>query len=191
MLDKADERGVTGLMCACMNNNYNEVKELLEKGSSINLQDNQGWTALIYAINFGYYDIAKLLCDYGADCARINKYGQNIAHCIKYSLDKNNEGFLKKLKMIFNYLDTDSKLSILWNMLYKYPEKIVLQMMIDIQKNDFEILYNKFFKDNFDDQSWQFIGMLFALNSKKQLNKLEAVFERIAKTLDLPAPQSP
>ncbi|MCG8568583.1 MAG: ankyrin repeat domain-containing protein, partial [Spirochaetes bacterium] len=46
---------------------YNIAKYLIENNADINLQDNQGNTALVYAIERGRHNIAMLLLENGAD----------------------------------------------------------------------------------------------------------------------------
>jgi len=46
---------------------YAEVKRLIESGADVNAQDNEGWTALMWASEAGYIKVAKLLIEEGAD----------------------------------------------------------------------------------------------------------------------------
>ena len=46
---------------------YAEVKRLIRQGAAINAQNNDGWTALILALDKENPEIAKLLIDAGAD----------------------------------------------------------------------------------------------------------------------------
>jgi ankyrin repeat protein len=53
------------LINASVKNNINKVKLLLErKDLNINLQNDNGWTALIIALEYDYIDIVKLLCNF-------------------------------------------------------------------------------------------------------------------------------
>lgn len=55
----------TPLMVASEENNYDEVKSLLERGADIHRTDVSGWTALHYAALKGNQRVAKLLLDAG------------------------------------------------------------------------------------------------------------------------------
>jgi ankyrin repeat-rich membrane spanning protein len=43
------------------------VKQLLEKGADVNVEDNNDWTALMWAAYKGHTGIVKALIDRGAD----------------------------------------------------------------------------------------------------------------------------
>ena len=55
------------LMEACIEGNLEEAERLLEQGADVNVKDNDGETALIWAAYRGYTDIAELLIDKEAD----------------------------------------------------------------------------------------------------------------------------
>jgi ankyrin repeat protein len=44
-----------------------DVKRLIEKGADVNAKDNEGITALMYAVAFEHPEMVKLLIDAGAD----------------------------------------------------------------------------------------------------------------------------
>ena len=62
-----EEEGRTSLMYAVIDKKDDIVKLLLEKGSSVNLQDDNGYTALHFASQNYSLDITKLLLDYNAE----------------------------------------------------------------------------------------------------------------------------
>lgn len=64
---KVNEKGETPLHQACINNNFNLVKRLVQSGHSINVRDNAGWTPLHEACNHDFYNIAEFLIENGAD----------------------------------------------------------------------------------------------------------------------------
>jgi len=76
MIKQEQEKLNGNLFEAVAENDAAKVKELLDAGTDINLQDTNGWTALMRATRAGYVKIAKLLLDYGADPNTRNKYGR-------------------------------------------------------------------------------------------------------------------
>ena len=52
---------------ACKENDYDKVKLLLKKGAEVDLQDVQGWSALMHASRNGHSQVANLLLEYNAD----------------------------------------------------------------------------------------------------------------------------
>jgi ankyrin repeat protein len=62
------ENDMTGLMIACLDNNYNQVVHQVETlKSNVNYQRRNGQTALMYAIYKNNLKIAKYLCENGAN----------------------------------------------------------------------------------------------------------------------------
>ena len=55
--------------------NTEQVRELLDAGADIDIQDKFGRTALMLSAAYGRADTVKLLLDAGADIDRSNKYG--------------------------------------------------------------------------------------------------------------------
>ncbi|XP_076353191.1 uncharacterized protein LOC143248591 isoform X2 [Tachypleus tridentatus] len=58
---KASQNGQTALMLAVSQNNVKVVEMLLEAGAEVNLQDNDGSTALMCAAEHGHRELVKLL----------------------------------------------------------------------------------------------------------------------------------
>ena len=74
--DEADVFGRTQLMKAAKSGNEWQIKRLLEAGADTNLKDNDGWTALMYAVRYNEgLECVELLLDAGADIKVINNYG--------------------------------------------------------------------------------------------------------------------
>lgn len=48
-------------------NDLHKIKKLIAQNVDINIRDEYGYTALIWACSYGYTDIAKALMDAGAD----------------------------------------------------------------------------------------------------------------------------
>lgn len=73
--DEADSFGRTLLMKAAQNGNNWEIKSLLASGADVNLKDNDGWTALMYAIRYQQnISIVETLINAGAKIKVKNKY---------------------------------------------------------------------------------------------------------------------
>ncbi|XP_003373344.1 ankyrin repeat-containing domain protein [Trichinella spiralis] len=60
---KATQHGQTALMLAVSQNKLESVKLLLEAGANVNLQDEDGSTALMCAAEHGHKDVVRLLLD--------------------------------------------------------------------------------------------------------------------------------
>ncbi len=74
--DEADLFGRTQLMKAAKSGNDWQIKRLLESGAKINLKDNDGWTALMYAVRYNEgLECVELLLNAGADIRVANNYG--------------------------------------------------------------------------------------------------------------------
>ena len=76
--DERDAAGRTLLMRAAKNGNEWELNKLLDSGANVNLKDNDGWTALMYAVRYseGLECVEKLISA-GADISAKNKYNSS------------------------------------------------------------------------------------------------------------------
>ncbi|EMP41002.1 Protein phosphatase 1 regulatory subunit 12B [Chelonia mydas] len=61
---------------ACIDENLDMVKFLVENGASVNQQDNEGWTPLHAVASCGYLNIAEYLLRHGANVAAVNSEGE-------------------------------------------------------------------------------------------------------------------
>ena len=61
---------------AAEKDNLPRVKKLIEEGANVNARNFDWWTALMYASEYGYTDIAKLLLEAGADVNARTKLGE-------------------------------------------------------------------------------------------------------------------
>ncbi|NWW88711.1 MYPT2 phosphatase, partial [Rhynochetos jubatus] len=61
---------------ACIDENLDMVKFLVENGASVNQQDNEGWTPLHAVASCGYLNIAEYLISHGANVAAVNSEGE-------------------------------------------------------------------------------------------------------------------
>lgn len=84
----------TQIIKAVNSNNYNLVKELLEKGADVNIQDERDRSLLMTAVYNNNYDISKLLIENKAD---INKQDDMKNNPFLYS---GAEGYLDILKLL-------------------------------------------------------------------------------------------
>lgn len=94
--DAKDKDGRTALMKAVKAGNDWEIRSLLKSGANVNLQDNEGWTAMMYACRYqNNLEIVNMLLQYKADTQICNNYGTNalsLAAC--YS---NNPAIVKRI----------------------------------------------------------------------------------------------
>lgn len=103
--DLADSDGKTLLMNAAKSGNDWEIKQLLDSNADVNKIDNEGWTALMYAVRFqDNVNIVNMLLKAGADVKIQNNFGNTalvIASCYN-----NNPQILNQL---LKYYDSSSK----------------------------------------------------------------------------------
>ena len=104
--DEKDLFGRTQLMKAAKSGNEWQIKRLLESGANINLKDNDGWTALMYAVRYNEgLECVELLLDAGADIKITNNYGLTaIALAASYN---NNPKILTRLLNIYSPSDKE------------------------------------------------------------------------------------
>ena len=73
-----DFNGRSLLMKAVKNGNDWEIRSLLESGADVNVKDNDGWSALMYAVRYqNNLEVVRLLLRNGADLTALNKYGSS------------------------------------------------------------------------------------------------------------------
>ena len=104
--DETDLFGRTQLMKAAKSGNEWQIKRLLDAGANINLKDNDGWTALMYAVRYNEgLECVELLLNAGADIRIANNYGLTaIALAASYN---NNPKILSKLLNIYSPSDKE------------------------------------------------------------------------------------
>lgn len=71
--------GRTPLMNAVLHDNHRMINLLLDYGVNLEIENNNGETALFYAIYGKSFDALQLLFSADSDIYHINKYGENIA----------------------------------------------------------------------------------------------------------------
>ncbi|KFO75946.1 Protein phosphatase 1 regulatory subunit 12B, partial [Cuculus canorus] len=75
-VDTTNVDGLTALHQACIDENLDMVKFLVENGANVNQQDNEGWTPLHAVASCGYLNIAEYLISHGANVAAVNSEGE-------------------------------------------------------------------------------------------------------------------
>lgn len=94
--DEKDNSGKTLLMKAAQAGNVDKIRQLLYSNANVNLKDNDGWTALMYAVRYSEsYECVEELLQAGADSTIRNNYGSS-AIILSACYNKNSK-ILKKL----------------------------------------------------------------------------------------------
>ena len=94
--DEKDNSGKTLLMKAAQAGNVEKIRQLLYSNANVNLKDNDGWTALMYAVRYSEsYECVEELLQAGADSTIRNNYGSS-AIILSACYNKNSK-ILKKL----------------------------------------------------------------------------------------------
>lgn len=79
---KNQDDGMTAFMYACHHGDLKIVKFYIDRGVNVNMQDNMGWTAALYAATSkdpNKSQVLKMLQDAGADFTIKNEFGQTVA----------------------------------------------------------------------------------------------------------------
>ncbi len=87
-------------MIASRNGHAEVVKILLENGAEVNLQNKNGWSALMMASQYGH---AEGLLEYGADMNLRNKDG------LSALMICNQQGYVKLTKIMQEYSSTSQQ----------------------------------------------------------------------------------
>ena len=80
-LNRVQKQGMTALMLAARRAKRPLVEWMVQHGAEVNRKDNRGWNALMFSVDSGYGDIARVLLDKGAKADHINHDGQRGASC--------------------------------------------------------------------------------------------------------------
>lgn len=74
------------------------ITYLINNGVNINCQDNEGWTPLHAVCSYGFFDVAKILVEKGADLS-IPNYDNELP----IDLIENSEEFTKFIKGFLSF----------------------------------------------------------------------------------------
>ncbi len=148
---------MTDLINACDYHNVDEVKFILENRDKINpnLQDNYGYTALIYASYKGYTEIVKLLLQYKNYSEKINPNLQNDCN-ITAIIYASYHSYTEIVKLLLNYENYSERININLQ-IYHITDKEIAKLSKD---------YNYFVK-NIDIFIPSYNILLFILISNK------------------------
>lgn len=122
--DECDKNGKTLLMLSIQSGNTEQIALLLESKANVNLQDNEGWTALMYCVRYqNDIDLLNKLLDYGANYQLKTNYGLSLLDlCVSYCDDldvikktlslyeKNSEEVLKSFTLLLSSTFYDEEL---------------------------------------------------------------------------------
>lgn len=104
--DQKDLFGRTLLMKAAKAGNDWQIKTLLKSGANVNLKDNDGWTALMYAVRYQEsLNSVKLLIEAGADVKALNNFKTSALSLA--SSYNNNPEIIKTLLSYYNPADKE------------------------------------------------------------------------------------
>ncbi len=104
--NETDNFGQTLLMKASKNGNDWQIKTLLDSGADVNLQDKDGWTALMYAVRYQEsLSTVQLLLNANADVKMKNKY--DLSAIVLAACYNNNPQLLKSLLNYYSISDKE------------------------------------------------------------------------------------
>jgi ankyrin repeat protein len=78
-INEANEDGLTPLMLACLNNQFEIVKLLIHANANLDVKDLADWSAISYSMFIGSAEIAILLINAGADYSEIENKEEFLA----------------------------------------------------------------------------------------------------------------
>ena len=95
------------LLKACCNGNLKKVKQLLEEGADVNVKDEKGRTALMFASWYSHKEVVKQLLEKGADVDAEDIYGKT---ALMYASEKGHKEIVELLKSYEAIRDIAEKL---------------------------------------------------------------------------------
>lgn len=101
-VNEVDKKGNTALHLALYDGTFERVKQLVERGANVNLQNKQGKTALILTHDALHgFDKTKLLLQNKANVNLQDKYGKTVLSCL---MDDNSYDYTDSVRKKFNLL---------------------------------------------------------------------------------------
>jgi ankyrin repeat protein len=107
IINEYDKIQLTPLIQSCIENHYEIVEFLIEKGANVDLKGRDGMNALMIASHRGYLDIVKLLIYKKSDVNLKNNAGYT---SLMFALENNNQEMIYELlKNGVDYNDLSKK----------------------------------------------------------------------------------
>lgn len=127
--------GENALMIAASKHDHQEIFDfLIQCGADINIKDNYGWTALMYAANYGNYNAIRELIKLGATINIVDKDGRTpLIYAAKNgnwgSIPELIEGLVKKnnhqsIQSFIDHQDKDGITALMYVARYDQPETV-------------------------------------------------------------------
>ena len=96
--DTVDELGRNKLHHAANNGDYHLIRQILSEGVDVDVQDDNGWTALYFAAQSNHFETIDLLLEYKADPNIHNKQGNGPLWIAAINANGKYHGVLSLLK---------------------------------------------------------------------------------------------
>ncbi|WIG71125.1 ankyrin repeat domain-containing protein (plasmid) [Photobacterium damselae] len=110
-INKVDERGRTALIVAAYEGQFDTVSELVRKGADINIQDRDGWSALLSSKTA---NVARFLIQNGADIHTVSNTQINALMMAANIGDKDLVSYLMKRKVNINLQSKSGRSSLMF-----------------------------------------------------------------------------
>ncbi|MDQ7817810.1 MAG: ankyrin repeat domain-containing protein [Melioribacteraceae bacterium] len=127
---------MTPLMLTAMTNNLEGCKILLAHGADVNTQREKklgGEAPLFYAVQSGYFDIVKLLCENGANVKIKKTDGTSPIHSTVHNMTPEIIKYLKEKGADINAKDNDGNTALIRAAFYNKMEHV--RMLIELGAN--------------------------------------------------------
>ena len=137
------------------NNDIKSVKNYIDSGYDLNIQDDDDYTPLIYSVHYNKIEIVKLLLNAGADIDKQNNSGytalisaafNNNREMIELLLDYAADEFIldNNNKSFYDYLNIENK----QYFLHKYPTNVYNAISHNYKKSFTEFVKDHNIKNN-------------------------------------------
>lgn len=167
--------GITPLIEACTNGDYDLVTSLLEEeGADINEKDKDGYSPLTWAFYSGFPDIVSLLLNKGADINNTEKTGHSPLMWACQNGNSNIVSLLLNKGIDINQADKDGYTPLMWacynahldivNLLLNKGANI--HVKTETGKNALYILCSTQVKHPFGDYDWEYENNVYEIAKK-------------------------